>query len=80
MGAKDGMKTQRERIVDYINVHGSITTAEAFNRLGISRFSARLFELKDEGYAFDEEWVTEKNRYGEAVSFKRFKFKEQKDA
>ena len=69
------MKTQRERIVDYINIHGSITTAEAFDRLGISRLSARLFELKDEGYAFDEEWVTEKNRYGEAVSFKRFSFK-----
>lgn len=69
------MKSQRERIVDYINIHGSITAAEAFDRLGISRLSARLFELKDEGYAFDEEWVTEKNRYGEAVSFKRFRLK-----
>ena len=71
------MKNQKERIIQYINDFGSITTKDAFNDLGIARLSARIFELKNEGYAFDESWETGKNRYGEAVCFKRFAFREE---
>ena len=71
------MKTQKERIVRYIRDFGSITTKDAFNDLGIARLSARIFELKEDGYAFEETWETGKNRYGEAVSFKRFAFREE---
>ena len=71
------MKTQRERIVDYIEQHGSITTKQAADDLGIMRFSARLWELKREGYAFDEEWESSENRYGEVVSYKRISFRKE---
>lgn len=66
---------QTERIVEYINKFGSITSKEAFIDLGISRLSARIADLKDEGYEFDDAWETSKNRFGEAVSYKRFWFK-----
>lgn len=42
--------TQKERIIDYIRLHGSITTMEAFNNLHVTRLAARIEELKKDGY------------------------------
>lgn len=67
--------TQAEMIVEYIDKFGSITSRDAFNDLGVTRLSARVADLKREGYAFEEEWESSKNRFGETVSYKRFSFK-----
>lgn len=67
--------TQAEMIVEYIDKFGSITSKDAFNDLGVTRLSARVADLKREGYAFEEEWESSKNRFGETVSYKRFSFK-----
>ena len=67
--------TQAEMIVAYIDKFGSITSRDAFNDLGVTRLSARVADLKREGYRFEEEWETSKNRFGETVSYKRFSFK-----
>lgn len=69
------MKTQKERIIAYIKEFGSITTAQAFTDLGVSRLSARVAELKDDGFVFEDSWETAKNRYGETVTFKKFTLK-----
>lgn len=71
------MKNQKERIIRYINDFGSITTKEAFIDLGVSRLSARIADLKDEGYEFTDEWESSKNRYGETVTYKRFSFRKE---
>lgn len=65
--------TQKEMIVDYINKHGSITSAEAFSMLGIARLSARIKELRDSGMAISSESVVAKNRFGKKVRFDRYK-------
>ena len=44
--------TQKDRVVAYINEFGSITTWQAYADLGITRLSARIWELKEEGYIF----------------------------
>lgn len=67
-------KTQRERIVDYINEFGSITSLDAYKDLGITQLGARIFELKEEGYLFETECETGKNRYGEPVHYTRYRF------
>jgi len=67
-------KTQRERIVDYINEFGSITSLDAYRDLGITQLGARIFELKEEGYLFETKPETGKNRYGEVTHFTRYKF------
>lgn len=67
--------TQAEMIVEYIDKFGSITSKDAFNDLGVTRLSARVADLKREGYAFEETWESSKNRFGETVSYKRFSFK-----
>lgn len=38
---------QREKIVFYIQKFGSISSMEAFQDLGITRLSARIYELRE---------------------------------
>lgn len=68
--------TQNERIVEYIKRFGSITTLDAFNDLGVTRLASRICDLSKMGYEFDKEFESAKNRYGESVSYVRYKLKE----
>lgn len=42
--------SQCMRILRYMETHGSITSMEAFEKLGITRLSGRIKDLKDQGY------------------------------
>lgn len=67
--------TQNERIVDYINAYGSITTLEAFVDLGITRLASRICDLAKQGYEFDKKFESSPNRFGEPTSYVRYSFK-----
>lgn len=64
--------TQKERIVQYLDDFGSITTMEAFSDLGITRLASRIHELVRNGMPIKKEMVSSKNRYGEEVHFMRY--------
>jgi len=64
--------TQGERIIEYIRKFGSITSYDAYSDLGVTQFSTRVSELKEQGYEFKTEWESKENRYGEPVTFKRY--------
>ena len=63
--------TQVQRIAEYLKDHGSITTYEAFRHLGITRLSARIWDMKDRGWEFKRETESRKNKYG-IVSVTRY--------
>lgn len=65
--------TQEDRVVQYISDFGSITSLEAFKDLGITRLSAKIFNLKAEGYIFEDETKICVNRYGDKVHYKKYK-------
>lgn len=65
-------KTQADRVLDYIKKFGSITTLEAFRDLGVTRLSARIFELRNKGLNIDSTSVTSKNRYGETCTYAKY--------
>lgn len=69
--------TQCERIIDYINTFGSITTLEAFTDLGITRLASRIHDLTEDGFEFEREMITSRNRYGEIVHYKRYSLKRE---
>ena len=50
---------------------------EAFQDLGITRLSARIYELREEGYKFEETFKASKNRFGEIVYYKRYSFQKE---
>ena len=61
--------TQCEKIIEYMDRFGSITTMEAFSELGITRLASRIHELKANGYSITSEPCSRKNRYGETVHY-----------
>ena len=64
--------SQRDRIINYIQEFGSITSKDAYNDLGVTQLATRIKELKEKGYEFKKEGETSKNRFGEPVSYKRY--------
>lgn len=64
--------SQKQRVINYIREHGSITSNEAYKELGITQLGARIDDLMKDGYSFRTEWENNKNRYGEQTSYKRY--------
>lgn len=65
--------TQKEAVLKYIKDFGSITSFQAFVDLGVTRLSAKIFELKQDGYMFDWETKIGVNRYGNPMHYKKYK-------
>lgn len=64
--------TQKEKIINYIQKFGSVTSWEAYRDLGITQFAARVKELKEKGYEFETKWEKNENKEGRMVRFKRY--------
>ena len=45
--------TQKDEILAYMKKNNGITTMQAFRHLGITRLSARIFDLKEDGDKHD---------------------------
>ena len=65
-------RTQADRVLAYIRTFGSITTLEAFRDLGVTRLSARIYELRARNINIDSTSVTSKNRYGESCTYAKY--------
>ena len=57
------MKTHYDRLLDYLNTYGSITTLEAIRDLGNTRLSATIFNLRKDGYNIETENIKVKTRF-----------------
>ena len=51
------MKSQKTEVIEYIQKYGSISSYEAYARLGITQLGARIDDLKKDGYVFEKEWI-----------------------
>lgn len=67
----------KQRIIDYINEFGSITTFQAFTDLGCTRLSEYIRQIRQERVVLDETIATT-NRYGDRTWYKKFYFEEEK--
>ena len=65
-------KTQSERVLDYMKEFGSISSLEAFKDLGITRLSARIYELERQGHNIERKQQSMRNRYNEKTTFTRY--------
>ena len=64
--------TQQEMIIDYMEANKYITPADAFVDLSITKLATRVSELKRAGYAICDEWVEDKNKFGQPVRYKKY--------
>ena len=65
-------KSQKQRILEYVQEFGSISRREGFMDLGIVELSSRIGELEAIGYRFDRKTEVSKNRYGDNVTYTRY--------
>lgn len=70
--------TQNQRILDYLDSHGSITQLEALNELGIMRLASRISDLRKNGYQIDSKMDIVHNRYGEKCRVKRYSMRKER--
>lgn len=69
---KNSRPTQCERILQYLRDFGSITSAQAMLDLGVYRLSARISELKTNGWEIERKMIRKLNRYSEPVYFAEY--------
>lgn len=74
------MMSQCKRVLQHLQIHGSISQLEAAQEYGIMRLGARIYDLRKMGYSIDRIIETGKNRYGESTSYARYSLiKKEKD-
>ena len=72
MGKVEHKPNQNQRILAYIDRHGSITQLEAIRDIGCMRLASRISDLKRLGYPIVSETITVDNRYGEKCHVKKY--------
>ena len=65
--------SQCERILQYINDYGSITQLDALREFGCMRLASRVSDMKRMGINIVREMETSNNRYGEKVTYARYR-------
>lgn len=69
-------ETHETRLLDYLKENKTITQQEAYNKLGNTRLSATVFNLRNKGYNIITEPTKGKNRYGEKTNFGTYRLRE----
>lgn len=64
-------RTQREKIIDYIKRHGSITPMEAFP-MGITKLATRVSEMRRDGIEFRIVIEQGKDQDGKTCRYARY--------
>lgn len=65
--------SQNEKVLKYIDTFGSITTMEAFTALGVTRLSARIWDLRQDGYNIVSVQKSGKNKFGEITNYVEYR-------
>lgn len=70
--------TQKQKILDHLAKHESITTFEAFSELGITKLTTRISELRRDGYDITAERVVLRDNYGRVKTrFNRYRLNDR---
>jgi len=61
------MKSQTERLKEYLDSGKSLTRLEAYYAIGTMKLPARIFDIIQEGYPVKKEPIKVTNRFGEQL-------------
>lgn len=67
---------QNEKILRHLREIGNITPMEAIAQYGIMRLSARISDLKHQGFNITAQLVAGRNRYGEPTRWSSYRLEE----
>lgn len=66
------MSNRKIQVLSYMEKNNGITSLEAINKLGNTRLSGTIYDLRKEGFEFATEWKKVNNRFGESVRVKKY--------
>lgn len=66
------MKGQKVRVLQHLKSHGSLTSMEAFEKYGITRLAAVIFDLRELGHDIITYDMEGQNRYGEVTRYAKY--------
>lgn len=66
------MTPQQIKVVNYINLYGSITPLDAFRDLGITKLATIVSQLKRLCFVFYQNFESSRNRFGEPCHYMRY--------
>ena len=72
--------THYDRILEYMERFGSITTYEAFLDLGETKLTTRISDLRKRGMKIAQKEETGENRYGQPVRYMRYSLPKENKA
>lgn len=64
--------SQNDQIHDHLKAGNPITSLDAIELYGITRLSARIYDLRQKGVPIEDRYVTVTNRHGEEVEVKEY--------
>ena len=70
-------KTMKERVLDHLKKHKTITSWEAYSKLGCTRISEYIRQLRCDGYLIESVPTKSINRYGEISNYATYTLKEK---
>lgn len=65
--------SQKTKILKYMEERGSITQWQAIKEFGCTRLSARIADLKKDGYSIESDTIYSKNIYGEPIHYSQYR-------
>ena len=65
--------TQNNRLLEHFHQGLAITALESWQRLGIMRLAARVFDLREAGVDIRDKLIEVNNRWGEKVHVKEYR-------
>jgi hypothetical protein len=68
----DMADSQKDKILEHLNLFGSIDPVQALQEYGIFRLAARIDELRRDAYEIDTHLVSTINRFGNEVRYGRY--------
>ena len=63
---------QNMLILKHLQTKSGITSWEAISEYGITRLSARIYDLRNNDFDIQDKWIEEYNRYGQRTKFKKY--------
>ena len=64
---------QWQRVLEYMERHGSITQQESTTHLGVTRLSPRIEDIeRKRGIPIKREWITVRDRFGREARVKKY--------
>ena len=73
------MRGSKVALVNYMAENGSITSKEAFEKFGITRLAACIFDLRKMGYNIETIMLETMTRFGEPTKYAKYVYKGKED-